>query len=591
MPASSPVPDRHRQEILADKILLIHHNMPMMLAGNLLGSLPLTIILWDAGYGRAPALWVAAIYLLSLIRWLHYRRLPATGASHERIFHQGRAYLGFSVVSGSIWGSAGVLFFNPDSSSQFTFLFLTLFAMTSGSMTSLSSRPLNYQAYAIPTILPITLNLFLQEGAFFLWMGIASLVYLGLTLAMSRNMHKWLSRSLMLKYENIDLLEDLKQQTEAAHRANRDKSRFLAAASHDLRQPLHAVNLFTEALESKLTTEAQAYDMGRIRRGLDSLGELFDALLDISRMDADILPVNKVDFRIDPLLHRLADQFALEAEGKGLNLTAPGCGHVVHSDPVLLERMLRNLLSNAIRYTERGGVRIACREASDRHLQISIVDTGPGISDQNRDDIFTEFFQLQNPERDRSKGLGLGLAIVRRLSRLLGHAVELRSSLGNGSEFTVLVPMGDGSATVTDISAVAVAENRLQNLQVLVIDNEIEIIEAMRTLLEGWQCRFTGAESAQVALQRVEQGLQPGFIVSDYRLPGELNGCELVQRLQEKAGNIPALLISGDTSEAIVRQAKDAGLILLTKPVKPAQLRLAMMRELKKHGNGSAGKA
>ncbi|HEC18006.1 MAG TPA: response regulator [Gammaproteobacteria bacterium] len=587
MPASASEPEQHQQAIRADKILLVHRNMPLMLVGNLLGCLPLAVILLNAGYGTMVFIWLGAIYLLSLVRWFHYWRLPVPVADRQRIFRQEREYIIFALVSGAIWGSTGVLFFNPDAVGQFTFLFLTLFAMISGSMTALSARPLNYLAYALPAMLPISINLFLQDTVFYFWMGVASLVYLVLTLVMSHNMHRSLSHSLMLKYENIDLLEDLQQQTEAAHRANRDKSRFLAAASHDLRQPLHAVNLFVEGLDAKLTTAQQVYDMEHIRHGLNSLSELFDALLDISRMDAGSLPVNKVDFRIDPLLHRLADQFAPEAEGKGLRLTVSDCDHIVYSDPVLLERMLRNLLSNAIRYTERGEVRIACQEAHDHHLQISIVDTGPGIPEQNRDDIFSEFFQLQNPERDRSKGLGLGLAIVRRLSRLLGHVVELHSSLGKGSEFTLQVPMGEGVAMVTDISAVAVAENRLENLQVLVIDNETEILEAMCTLLEGWQCRFTGIESACVALKRVEEGLRPGFIVSDYRLPGKLNGCELVQQLREIAGNIPALLISGDTSEAIIRQAKDASLIMLTKPVKPAQLRLAMMRQLKTQGNRS----
>ena len=481
------------------------------------------------------------------------------------------------------------MFFDPGAVEQFIFLFLTLFAMISGSMTSLSARPLNYLAYAVPAMLPITLNLFLQGTVFYYWMGVASLVYLVLTLVMSRNMHKSLHHSLMLKYENIDLLEDLKQQTEAAHRANRDKSRFLAAASHDLRQPLHAVNLFVEGLDAKLTTKEQAYDMERIRRGLDSLSGLFDALLDISRMDAGSLPVNPVHFRMEQLLRKLADAYTLEARAKGLALHVPPCDYIVRSDPVLLERMLRNLLSNAIRYTPSGEVRMKCLPRAD-HLLVQVADTGPGIPVQNQDDVFSEFFQLDNPERDRRKGLGLGLAIVRRLSVLLDHPVELHSSPGKGAVFSLRIPAGDAVATPTDIALVSRPENTLLGLQILVIDNETEILAGMRTLLEGWQCHFTGAESSAAALKQMEAGLRPDFIISDYRLPGKLDGCQLVDQLWRQTGRVPALLMSGDTSADIFRQANDAGLVLLAKPVKPAQLRVAMTRELKRHDKPRARK-
>lgn len=565
------------QRIRIDKILAVHHNMPLMLAGNLLGSLPLAIALWNATRDARIVAWMAAIALWTLARWLHYRKLDAESAPPDCILSQGRAYVAFAFVSGCIWGSAGVFFFHPELTGIFTFLFLTLFAMTSGSMTSLSARPVNYLAYAVPTILPITVHLFVQDDAFFHWMGLASLVYLSLTLMLSLNLHRSLDRALRLKYENRELLESLRRQTEAAEQANRDKSRFLAAASHDLRQPLHAVNLFVEGLEWKLTTKAQIHDLEHIRLGLNSLDELFGALLDISRMDAGSMPVNKTDFRIDRLLQKLAVQFTPEAVAKGLKLTVQECKHAIHSDPVLLERMLRNLLGNAIRYTAQGEVRVDCREEPGNRLCIRITDTGQGIPEQHREDVFAEFFQLDNPERDRSKGLGLGLAIVRRLSRLLDHPVEMDSTPGKGTEFAIRVPIGE-CAAVADTAEVRPATDRLKHLRVLVVDNETEILDAMRTLLDGWQCRFVGAETTRKALRLVEEGLRPDLIISDYRMPGEMNGCDLIQCLRDDLGAVPALLISGDTGEDILRRAKEAELMLLAKPVRPAQLRLAMTR-------------
>ena len=566
------------QQIRIDKILTIHRNMPLILIGNLLGSLPLAIILWDGSRGKLALGWIAALYLLTLVRWLHYRRLNEQDATSARILAQERAYVLLAFISGCIWGSSGILFLDSESKVQFIFLFLSLFAMTSGSMTSLSARPLNYLAFAIPAILPMTVNLFLQEDAFFAWMWLGALIYLSLIVMLSFNLHQSLDQALRLKYENRGLLENLRQQTEAAEQANRDKSRFLAAASHDLRQPLHAVNLFTEGLEKKLTTKAQAHDLEHIQLGLNSLDELFNALLDISRMDAGSITVNQTDFRIDSLLQKLAVQFTPEAEAKGLTLTVQSCEHSIHSDPILLERMIRNLLGNAIRYTERGEVNMSCWEEAGDHLCIRITDTGPGIPEQHCEDVFAEFFQLNNPERDRGKGLGLGLAIVRRLSRLLDHPVEMHSELGKGSEFAIRAPIAERIGVTADMVVEEPATDRLKHLLVMVVDNETEILDAMRTLLEGWQCQFAGAESTRKALQLVEEGLQPDFIVSDYRMPGDINGCELIQSLRDNLGAVPALLISGDTGTDILRQTKEAGLILLAKPVKPAQLRLVMTR-------------
>lgn len=584
MSGQYPGARRYEQQVCLDKVLLLHRNMPLMLAGNLLGSLPIGIVMAYGPGDRTALCWIAALHVLTLLRWLHYRRLDIDDAVPEHVFSQNRTYILFSLFSGCIWGSSGVLFFYPEFQGHFIFLFLTLFAMTSGSMTAQSAQPLNYLAYAIPTISPITVNLFLQQEAFYTWMGVSALVYLSLTLMMSRNLYLSVDRALKLKYENQALLEDLKRQTEAAHQANRDKTRFLATASHDLRQPLHAVNLFVESLWSKLNTDAQRNTLERIRLGLDSLGELLNALLNISQMDTGSLPVNPSDFPLDDILRKLSMEFAPLARSKGLELVIARCNRVVHSDAVLLERMIRNLLSNAIRYTEQGEVRVFCQENKEDCLSIHVADTGPGIPKAHLQDVFDEFFQLNNPERDRSKGLGLGLSIVRRLSKQLDHPIELRSVIGQGTEFIVQLPIGDEAAAAYRITETKPADY-LHHLRVLVIDNKVEILDAMQGLLEGWQCRFTGAGSAREALRCIDAGLQPDFVISDYRLPGDMNGHALIQTLRAKIGEFPALLISGDTSAEIVQQTKQANIILLTKPIKPAQLRLAMTQLLRNRGS------
>lgn len=522
-PSHPDISSLQQQQIHADKILLIHQNMPVIILGNLLGAIPLTIILWSEDLAIQLMIWISVLYLVTFIRWLHCRSLNAKIKDRESIFIQGKEYILLVFLSGSIWGGAGFLFFNPDAVAPFTFLMLTLVAMVSSSMTALSSRFITYVCYAIPIMMPIIIKLFMQGLAFYSWMGLGTLAYLILSLAFSRNIHRSTDQSLYLKYKNLELVENLKQQTQAANKANKDKSRFLAAASHDLRQPLHAVNLFVETLSQKITDKQQLHDLNRICRGLDSLHELFDALLDITRLDTEVIQINLVDFELNELIQKLADQFSAEIASKQLHLQTNNCNKIIRSDPILLERMLRNLLSNAIRYTEKGSIEIVCDDNVNKQLQ-------------------------------------------------------LHSELGKGTDFIIQIPLGNSTAKTSNIAPITVAKNKLQNIEVLVIDNETEILDAMQGLLGGWGCRFIGADSTKAALKHIHNGKQPDFILADYRLPGNINGCELVSNIRDELGDIPALIISGDIDTEVINEIKASGLTLLSKPLKPAQLRLAMAR-------------
>ena len=569
-------------QVNADKTLSIHSNMPVMLLGNLAGCLPLAIVLWSEQYAFSIIAWVGTIYTFTLFRFLHYRSLCLKTATLERIESQQKAYFLFALVSGCIWGSAGIIFFNPEVVMEFTFLMLLLVAMVSGSMTSLSSRPIVYAAFALPAMLPISVMMWLQEEPFYNWLFLGTIVYLLATLSFSRNLYKVIHDSLILKYQNVELVEGLKAQTESANKANQDKSQFLAAASHDLRQPLHAVNLFVETLGAKISEPEHRHDLDKIRQGLDSLGELFNTLLDISQLDADTTHINKVDFQLNEMVQKLIEQFSLEAQGKKLDLNMRDCQQFVYSDPVLLERMLRNLLSNAIRYTETGSIDIFCSHHSSSSLYLHVVDTGLGIPKQDHDTIFNEFYQLDNPERDRSKGLGLGLAIVRRISNLLEHPVQLHSTVGEGTEFIIELDEGEYKELPPLIKDIRSIENKLEGLKVLVIDNEVDILEAMSHLLATWNCQFKGVESTDKALKIIEEGYIPQFVLSDYRMPGTINGAEVVENIRQITGYVPALIITGDTGADVIAEIERKHLITLNKPLKPAQLRLAMTRLLSK---------
>jgi CheY-like chemotaxis protein len=313
----------------------------------------------------------------------------------------------------------------------------------------------------------------------------------------------------------------------------------------------------------------------QIETSISAMDTLFSAILDISRLDAGVVDVHPKPFPIQPLLDRICLDHAEEASAKGVRLISVPCGAVVHADPVLIERILRNLVSNAVRYTERGRVVVGCRRGSA--LRIEVWDTGPGIPPDQRERIFQEYFQLGNPERDRAKGLGLGLAIVRRLTTLLGCELVLRSEWGRGSCFSVAVPRADAADEAAGDDD-EVSAGMFAGGLVLVIDDEVAIREAMAALLTGWGHEVVTAASGEEILARVvEGGARPDLIICDYRLRAGETGLEVIDSLRsEYNATIPAMLITGDTAPDRLAEARASGLLLLHKPVPNGKLRAAV---------------
>ena len=380
-----------------------------------------------------------------------------------------------------------------------------------------------------------------------------------------------------VRFEGV--LMEGRRQAEAAALA---KTRFLAAASHDLRQPAHALGLFV----GRLTQMKHDADTRQMVDGVDQavrgLQQMLDDFFDYTRLDASAEPPHTSRFAIANVLARLEAGFGPQAIEKGLRLRIRPSTRWVESDPIVLHRVLLNLVSNAIQYTPHGSVLVACRVDAKRSiLRIEVRDSGIGIAPEHHESIYSEFFQVLNPERDRSKGIGLGLSIVQRSCQLLNHRVSLTSQPGRGSRFIVEVPLvpvphfaSNGVPFVTqDLAAWA-------GLQVLVIEDDDLGGEAMQGLLTSWGCQVTLARDATGALTQWYLGLRPDFIVSDYRLPGDCNGVETVLKLRQLAGvPIAACVVSGDRDETVRHAATEAGLILLPKPVRPAKLR-SMMRHL-----------
>jgi signal transduction histidine kinase/CheY-like chemotaxis protein len=373
--------------------------------------------------------------------------------------------------------------------------------------------------------------------------------------------------------------------------ANLAKSRFLAAASHDLRQPLHALNLFLDQLRNARNRAERKELLARIDTAVISMNDLFDALLDISKLDAGVLTPDISDFPVDRLLKRVETTFLAAARGKGLRLRVVPSAAWVRSDFILLERILLNLVSNAVHYTERGGIVIGCRRRNGR-MRIDVCDSGIGIPEDQRRNIFGEFYQLDGATRDRAGSLGLGLAIVDRLCCLLDHPIELSSQVGRGSRFSVSVPAAPAGAGVTEAAAtslsVALAE---PGKLIVVIDDDAAVRESTRGLLQRWGCRVATAACEDTVLARLaELGGTPDLIICDYRLAHGQTGFELINRLRGACGaQIPAFLISGDTSPERLREAHEEGYYLLHKPVRPSTLRSLVRRLLTDEDAGTAG--
>jgi two-component system, sensor histidine kinase len=376
-----------------------------------------------------------------------------------------------------------------------------------------------------------------------------------------------------LTLENEGLVRKLRVQKEAADEANVAKSKFIATASHDLRQPVHALGLLVGALQGYPMNDEMRRLVGQIGGSVTAMDGLFNSLLDISRLDAGVVETQVEDFSIGALIERVCRDHLAEAKAKGLRPISVDCSAIVRTDPFLLERILRNLVSNAIRYTDRGRVLVGCRRGNS--LRVEVWDTGRGIPLERQQEVFHEFVQLGNAERDRAKGLGLGLAIVDRLAKLLDCPVSLRSAPEKGSVFQVNVPLAQGQA-LTIPSAQEAPMFAARRGMVLVIDDDTVIQSAMRGLLSSWGHDVIVAGSGADMLDRIA-GLsrRPDLILCDYRLRDGENGIiGAVKRLQSQyTERVPAVLITGDTAPDRLREARESGLILLHKPVAEIKLR------------------
>jgi len=403
----------------------------------------------------------------------------------------------------------------------------------------------------------------------------------------------------VIAVENLRLFNEIQETSRKLDLANQAKSRFLAAASHDLRQPMHALSLFVGQLGASRTPADRGALVQRIEEAVGSLSDLLDQLLDLSKLEAGAVQAVQEEFAIRDTLAAIETQFAPLARAKGIVVRVHATDAWASSDPLLVQRVLLNLVANAVRYTDRGGVLIGCRRRVDR-LRIAVWDTGCGIADERREDVFREFVQLaperrlvSGIEKALGRGLGLGLAIVARLADLLGTRIELVSRVGRGSMFAFELPVGTASARRARTAAAPLRVASLRGVFAVVVDDD----EAARTgtcgLLRSWGCLTLAAASGDEAIAQLStHDRPPDLIVCDYRLGPSENGLEAIARIRESgAQDVPAIVVTADTATEVANAARTAGIPLLHKPVSPVKLRALLAQVLARTGGGQRAAA
>ncbi len=568
------------------RVALLFDNSLAVSGSAILMAALVAVIAWPYTGALNIAAWCAAVIVVqAAVQWLAFSFSRASGQQVSPRDWGWRLAI-VAAISGLAWGAAVFVLVGAEQPLALALIAACLAGRATISVLTHAHFPPALYAFATPIFGLLALRYITLGGAANAALGVMWIAVLGYVLLFVDRHARAIVNQIRLRYENERLVHELQHQNALAENArikaeeaSRSKSRFFAAANHDLRQPLHSLGLFATALRNGSVDESGRKLIDQILQCLESLEQLFDNLLDISKLDAGQVEVKREVVPVNALFDRLRGAFAESAQDKGLKLRLRRSKAMLATDGTLLFRVLSNLVANALRYTDNGGVLVACRRRG-RNMRIEVWDTGIGIPPEQHERIFEEFFQLNNPSRDRSRGLGLGLATVKRIVQLLDCPLQLRSIPGKGSRFAIEVPIAD-PAKIQTISATV--EQKVPNLiggkLIVVIDDEESVRLGMQSLLESWGCKCIAAIDAAEALQHVD-GRTPDFIIADLRLRGDDTGIEAIRTLRAALGeSIPAVLISGDTATEQLRKVSAAGLTMMHKPLKAVRLRALLNHE------------
>ena len=573
----------------ADHIRTLYQQTPVTLAGTVVGLVLIAAMFH--GLARPLALWgwSAAVLALIALRVAMYLRFPKGDAVPlPRLVAWRRQWNVVVLASSAGWGAAVWLFYGLGSNFHLQALILIVYGYMLAGVQLLAAQPRVYLGFIglgmLPTILRVALD---TSDPFHLQLAVVMSLVCALTVGLALVYRRAFESTIRLKVRTERLavqLAEEKTQAEAARRdaevANRAKTQFFAAASHDLRQPLHALGLFAEALRGRSEDDEVVHLVDSINGSVDALEGLFSELLDITRIDSGGVQVRPQHFAVGELFARLKLHFEPTAFEKGLRLAFRGAAHHAHADPLLVDRILRNLVSNAIRYTDDGTVLVSCRRRGGR-LLLQVWDTGVGIAAHEQQRVFEEFYQVNDgaaPASHERKGLGLGLATVERLASLMGAPLGLRSQPGRGSVFTLELSPGRAARPQAPALSAAAAGLALGGRPIIVADDEPSVRLGLEVLLRSWGAAVRSFDSAAAceawSREAPADAPPPALLIVDYRLERGRSGIEAIDALRRRFGaGVPAIVVTGSTLSDHAAEAEAHGFHLLVKPVLPGKLK------------------
>jgi len=566
-----------RLRACADQVATLYDHGHLTTVSMGLGAAIFCGVMWDEASHTLLAGWAGLVVLNQAWRTLLLRAWQRIRPGQAAAPRWGLYWATGSTIAGALWGAAAVTLF-PESAAYQALLIVCLFGVVMGGLNLTAVYKPSFYGFVLPALVPLIVRVAAVGDSVHLFTAIVLGVVLGFVVGFGHRLNDVLTRSLTIRYENLDLIGELKDRTRAAmdaraaaEQANRGKTQLLAAASHDLRQPLHALGLYAAALCARARDGECRTLVENVQSGIGALELQFGQLLDLSRLEAGALQPDRQDLELGPLLARVAAEFVPQATARGLWLRVVPTRLVVRSDPALLERIVGNLVANAVSYTRRGGVVVGARRRR-RDAAIVVADSGIGIAPADHARIFEEFYQVADARAPIArKGMGLCLAIVRRFADLLDHRIEVTSQPGRGSRFAIVLPQGV-HRRVHRTPTAPPGQPRFDALDgrvIAVLDDDPSAIDAMRALFATSRAEVAGAASMPDLLDALGRCARyPDLVVADLRLGGALTGVDAIAQLRDEFGVcIPALIVSGDTSRAAAQLVREAGLPLLAKPV------------------------
>ena len=564
--------EQHRRK------LFLRHMIGSAVGSSIIAFI-MTFTLWDnAASNISLLIWLVCITLFIAFRMVQgYNYYHSPINSKKAHFWQKLIHI-YTIGAGLTWGISAFIF-QPTTTHELVLSALYSCGLIAAAVVSLSIRMQDYLLFTSSIAICMISYHFMSDYPYSNLTALLFFIYFVSSTFFARNVNVLQNASNNLIKKNIELIDKLTIEKENAERSNKEKTHFIANASHDLRQPLHALGLYLDSLGSERSQEERQQVLKKSKSSLKSLDDLFSSLLDISNIDAGAITIAPLHFRVSQLFEQIMEQVKGSASEKNIIIESDATrDQIVFCDPVLAARCLRNVVINAIKHSECSTIHLKS-ESLDNHILICVCDNGKGIPEKDINIVFEEFEQLDNPNRDRQKGLGLGLTIVKRLFELQDHSFELKSGKGLGTEFYFTLPYGNARF----VNNILYHEKRTQKIEfkksILVIDDEQQVLDGMGIILNDWQQNTWLANSIEQAAKALNDGFQPDVIISDYRLENNTTGAEAIAEIKNKlASHTQIVFITGETEPTKIKEIRSHGYPLIHKPIMGAGLKSILMR-------------